>query len=119
MTRWLIIWCVFVVGPLNSNTVLAAENCSRENTSACSAEHICFYAKGTNPIRTSPQGWSTFASWTPYVIEAKKRGLTCGLQFSATAGNTSNLQAAFSKLSKFQKNICKQSFPPSDTIDQI
>jgi len=31
--------------------------------------------KGTNPIRTSTKGWSTFASWTPYVIEAKNVAL--------------------------------------------
>ena len=61
--------------PSDEETQVSAK-CSRDNTSKCSNHYICAYASGP----PKKDGWTIMTAWQPYVREAKRRGLTCGVK---------------------------------------
>ena len=66
MTRWLIIWCVFVAGLIGSVSSGNAAKCSVEFLNTCSNQQVC-YRSTKNEGSASKQ----------YVFEADRRGLVC------------------------------------------
>ena len=68
MKRWLIIWCVFVVGLVGSaNSSLA--QCGPKTLNSCSDETLCIFAIRWNGSIIGGRAWVT--------DEAKRRSLIC------------------------------------------
>ncbi len=72
--RWLIIWCIFILGSLGLGSQLAASNQCIYNPKGCSDINLCAVA-----VRniSSEYVWEKVDKYLPYVKEAQKRGLNC------------------------------------------
>ena len=78
--------------------VAVKKRCSNITPEGCDAKEVCLYA--TRPTaRANEREWSSMASSTgPYVKEAKKRGLACGVRIIAT-----NFEKAFTSQSRLKR----------------
>ena len=74
MMRWLIIWCIFILGSLGLGSQLAASNQCIYYPKGCFDINLC--AVAVRKI-SSEYVWEKADKYLPYVKEARKRGLNC------------------------------------------
>ena len=88
--RWTFIQICMVVALVGGASASLAAECSSATSDACDDERLRKQASVPNHQKDGVARWSKQES---YVIEAKRRGLSCGVARSA-------LHSAFNKLSK-------------------
>ena len=72
----------------SSSTTKTSSDCSFENVKACSDALVCSRGSG---LFNGKRLWEQRPYWIKYVVEAKRRGLSCGV-FSVAAADLPNCQ---------------------------
>ena len=81
MTRWLITWCVFVVGLVG---IAGTSYSCGSNLTTCTDEKLCIWATSESRL-TNNTVWTKSLNHQNYIVEAKRRGLSCGVTNMVTS----------------------------------
>ena len=93
MTRWLITWCVFVVGLVG---IAGTSYSCGSNLTTCTDEKLCIWATSESRL-TNNTVWTKSLNHQNYIVEAKRRGLSCGVTNMVTS-STENCSVVDKKL---------------------